>query len=176
MPALFEPRDVLLRDGRTVHLRAIAASDEAELLQAFGRLGPDARYTRFMRPVREANVEALRTAFGKLARCGLGIAATVPADDGIDIVGTAMYLGEPRGASCEFAMSVTDAWTGAGLGRVLLETLVQAAGANGEREMEGFVLAENAAMLRLAARLGFEVKRHPDDFSLRVCRLAIPPS
>ena len=176
MTTPFEPRDVLLRSGRTVHIRQMVPADEAELLQAFDRLGAEARYKRFMRPVREVNVERLQNALGSLAQRGLGIAATVPAEDGIDIVGTAIYIVEPGGQSCEFAMSVVDAWAGAGLGRVLLETLVQAATVNGERVMEGFVLADNAAMLRLAARLGFEVKRHPDDFNLRVCRLPLQPS
>jgi len=50
---------------------------------------------------------------------------------------------------------------------------VEAARANGLEEIEGFVLADNAPMLRLAARLGFQVGRHPDDFGLRVCRLAL---
>jgi len=177
MTADFQPRDVLLRDGRAVRIRAFTAADEAEILQAFDRLGAEARYKRFMRPVREANLDSLHRGFETLARSGLGIAATVPADDGIDFVGTAIYIVAPDGQSCEFAMTVVDAWAGAGLGRVLLETLVEAAAANGERVMEGFVLAENAAMLRLAARLGFEVTRHPDDFGLRVCRrsLQAPP-
>ena len=41
-----------LRDGRVVHLRSIHASDEAEVLQAFDRLSPEARYMRFMRVVK----------------------------------------------------------------------------------------------------------------------------
>ena len=39
--------------------------------------------------------------------------------------------------------------------------------------MEGFVLAENQPMLRLARRLGFSVERDPDDASVRVCRLPL---
>jgi hypothetical protein len=31
-------------------------------------------------------------------------------------------------------------------------------------------------MLRLAERLGFEVKRDPDDFGVRVCRLPLRAS
>ena len=44
---------VTLRDGRVVHIRAIRASDEAEILQAFDRMSADARYMRFMHTVRE---------------------------------------------------------------------------------------------------------------------------
>ena len=72
--------------------------------------------------------------------------------------------------TCEFAISVTDEWTGAGLGRVLMEILIGAARGRGLREMEGFVLAENRGMLALARKLGFTVGRHPDDYTLCLCR------
>ncbi len=49
----FAEFNATLRDGRVVHLRAIRATDEAELLQAFDRLSPDARYMRFMHAIRE---------------------------------------------------------------------------------------------------------------------------
>jgi hypothetical protein len=51
---------VTLRDGRVAHIRAIRASDEAEILQAFDRMSADARYMRFMHTVREPNLERLR--------------------------------------------------------------------------------------------------------------------
>jgi hypothetical protein len=37
--------------------------------------------------------------------------------------------------------------------------------------MEGFVLAVNRPMLRLAARVGFSISRKPDDAAVRICRL-----
>jgi GNAT superfamily N-acetyltransferase len=173
MPPHFEPTDVALRNGRTVRLRAIGPADEEELLQAFDRLGAHARYMRFMHSVREANIPRLRKVLDSFPEKGLAIAATVPAEDGIDIVGAASFMIGPRGDDCEFALSVVDEWAGAGLGRALLSALVEAARRRGLREMTGFVLAQNDAMLRLAARLGFEVKRDPDDFSQCICRLAL---
>jgi len=173
MPTSFEPTDVALRNGRTVRLRAIGPADEEELLQAFDRLGAHARYMRFMHSVREANIPRLRKILDSFPEKGLAVAATVPAEDGIDIVGTATIMIGPRGDDCEFALSVVDEWAGAGLGRALLSALVEAARRRGLREMTGFVLAQNDAMLRLAARLGFEVKRDPDDFSQCICRLAL---
>jgi hypothetical protein len=41
----------------------------------------------------------------------------------------------------------------------------------GLRKMTGIVLAENSPMLLLAGRLGFAVRRDPDDFSQCICRL-----
>jgi acetyltransferase len=169
----FEPREVALRNGRTVRVRAIEPTDEEELLQAFDRLGAHSRYMRFMHSVREVNIPRLRIVLDSFPGKGLGIAATVPADDGIDIVGTATFILGADGTDCEFAVSVVDAWGGAGLGGVLMGALIDAARRRGLREMVGFVLAENRPMLRLAGRLGFVVKRDPDDFSQCICRLAL---
>jgi len=35
------------------------------------------------------------------------------------------------------------------------------------------VLAENASMLGLARRLGFQISRDPDDASIRICTLQL---
>ena len=74
--------DVALRDGRVVHIRAMRPADEAEILQTFERMSPDARYMRFMRLVREPNIERLRTALASFPERGFGIVATVPAATG----------------------------------------------------------------------------------------------
>ena len=54
--------DITLRDGRSVHVRALRSADEAELLQTFERLSDAALYMRFMRVVREPDRERLRAA------------------------------------------------------------------------------------------------------------------
>ena len=171
MPPDFEPIEIALRDGRRVLVRALGRADEEELLQAFDRLGADARYMRFMHAVREANVPRLRQVLDSFPEKGLAIAATVPAADGIDIVGSASFVLGSGGDDCEFAVTVAGGWAGAGLGRALMTALVDAARRRGLKEMVGFVLAENAPMLRLAARLGFAVKRDPDDYSQCICWL-----
>jgi GNAT superfamily N-acetyltransferase len=173
METRFEPTEIALRNGRTVRVRAIEPSDEEELLQAFDRFGAESRYMRFMHSVKEANVARLRAVLDSFPGKGLAIAATVPAEDGIDIVGTASFVIGADGQGCEFAISVTDGWAGAGLGRALLTELIGAARRRGLREMEGFVLAQNTPMLKLAARLGFAVRRDPDDFSQCICRLGL---
>ena len=165
--------DVALRDGRVVHVRAMRQADEAEILQAFDRLSADARYMRFMHAVREPNLERVRKALASFPESGVGIVATVPAGDGIDIVGTAVFVIGSDPATCEFAMTVAANYGGAGLGRTLLTVLVDAARRRGLRAMEGFVLGVNKPMLGLATRVGFSVSRDPDDPAVRICRLRL---
>jgi acetyltransferase len=164
--------DIPLRDGRSVHVRAVEPSDEPELLQAFSRMSEDARYMRFMRVVREPNLERLRKVLASFPEGGIGIVATVPAEDGIDIVGSAIAI-VVDGATCEFAINVASTFGGAGLASALMRVLIDAAAARGLTEMEGFVLAENQPMLRLAKRLGFSVAPDPEDRAVRICRLPL---
>ena len=169
----FTAFDTTLRDGRRVHIRATRPSDEAEFVQAFDRLGADARYMRFMRAVREPNRERLRKVLASFPADGIGIVATLPAADGIDIVGSAVAIFSSDRASCEFAVTVAAAFGGSGLATTLMRTLIDAAKGRGIGEIEGFVLAVNEPMLRLATRLGFSISPDPDDASVRLCRMKL---
>lgn len=165
--------DTTLRDGRVVHIRAMHPSDEAEMLQAFERMGPDARYMRFMRAVREPNLVQVRKVLASFPEGGIGIVATVPAADGIDIAGSAVAIIGNDPAVCEFAITVAAEFGGAGLATTLMTALIAAAKGRGLKQMEGFVLAVNRSMLRLATRLGFDITRDPDDPTLRICRMRL---
>ena len=87
MPAQaeIEPVEITLRDGRSVHLRALQSTDADELMQAFGRLSENTRYLRFMRAVTRLDAGELRRSLAQLLERGLAIVATVPAADGIDV-------------------------------------------------------------------------------------------
>ena len=165
--------DITLRDGRAVHIRAAGPADEAELLQAFERMSHDARYMRFMHVVREPNRERLRKVLASFPEAGIGIVATVPAADGVDIVGSAIAVFDSDRTSCEFAITVASAFGGAGLATALMTALIDEAARRGMKEMEGFVLTQNKPMLRLAKRLGFSVKAEPSDASVRICRMTL---
>jgi acetyltransferase len=168
--------DVILKDGRVVHLRPSGPADEAEFLQAFERMSDDARYMRFMRVVREPDRDRLRAVLASFPEGGVGIVATVPADDGIDIVGSAVAVFAADRVRCEFAITVAAAYAGTGLATALMKALIEESARRGLKEMEGFVLAQNQSMLRLARKLGFHIASEPGDPSVRVCRLALAPS
>lgn len=173
MDATFVAFDTVLRDGRAVHIRAVRPTDEAELLQAFARMSADARYMRFMYTVREPNIDRVRAGLASFPEGGIGLVATVPAVDGIDIVGSAIAVFASDLTKCEFAITVASHFGGAGLATTLMTALIGAAKGRGIGEMEGFVLAVNQPMLRLARRLGFSIASDPQDSSVRHCRLQL---
>jgi acetyltransferase len=71
-------------------------------------------------------------------------------------IGVARYSLQPDGESAEFAVVVSEAWQGCGLGSLLLEAVMDAARQRGVRVLMGEVLPHNSGMLKLAERMGFE--------------------
>ncbi len=150
-----------LADGTNILIRPIRPED-AEMEQEFVRnLSRESRYMRFMQSLRELTPDMLvrftqidydrEVAFLALAR-----------EDGVDKeVGVCRYAINPDRQSCEFALVIADAWQSRGLGGLLMETLIDAARSKGLNAIIGEVLSENAGMLRLMQRLGFE--RHKSD-------------
>ncbi len=187
VPPRYRPRLLTLRDGREVTLRAITEADGAEIVQAFGRMSAQSRYSRFMQHKKSLDLAALERGLRPVPGEGFVFVATVPAEDGIDIVGAARYLragagsgalpGEPAGERCEFAITLVDDWRGSGLAGQLMMCLMRRARCDGYRVMEGLVMASNQPMLSLAHRLGFDAKPVADDQSLmRVVRALAPRS
>jgi acetyltransferase len=114
--AHFAPIDIDLHDGRHVRLREIRPDDRDEVQQAFARLSGESRYMRFMSHVKELPPQVLERTVNPQRARELGLVAEVDASDGIDIVAGARYFVEANGETCEFAVTVADAWQRVGLG------------------------------------------------------------
>lgn len=153
----YHPRRVSLRDGREVTLREIEESDASEIVAAFERLSADSRYSRFMQHKKQLDAGALER--GVHPRPGLDfvLVATIPALDGIDIVGAAQYVRAQADDDrvCEFAVTVAEDWRGNGLATALMSRLLRRARRDGYEAIEGWVLASNAPMLALVRELRF---------------------
>jgi acetyltransferase len=162
-----------MRDAREVTLRAIDAADGPEIAQAFERLSSESRYARFLQHKKQLDPAALSKGVNPRPGQDFAFVATVPAADGIDIVGAAQYVtvDDADATGCEFAITVSENWRGSGLADRLLASLIRRARRDGYRRMEGMVMAGNSTMLGLARRLGFTINAVSDDATvLRVER------
>jgi RimJ/RimL family protein N-acetyltransferase len=170
----YRPRRVRLRDGREVRMRAVVEADAPKIVQAFERLSADSRYSRFMQHKKRLSDVALQRGVHPRPGRDFTFVATIPAGDGIDIVGAAQYVRahEANDKTCEFAITVAEDWRASGLAPALLASLVRRARRDGYETMEGCVIAENTAMLRLAQKLRFRIEPVPGDATvLRVRRV-----
>jgi GNAT superfamily N-acetyltransferase len=158
---------VRLGAGPSVTVRPILQQD-AELQEAFVRdLSAEARYHRFLSPIRELPPGLLE----KLTQVDhvnhLALIATEFADGREVAIGEARYVREGTD-DAEFAIAVADAWQGRGLARLLLHKLEVAAADAGVRRMVGDTLRVNDRMLRFARRAGYAVKPNGPAWLLRL--------
>jgi RimJ/RimL family protein N-acetyltransferase len=175
-PASALPVTVTLRDGRKAKLHETAPEDIPALVEAFHSLCADAVYSRFLGALREpprALVEAILHPADPALEFAL---VAVSADDDAErIVGSARIVGAPGSDTCEFSVAVADDWRGTGLARQLMEILIDAAPGHQFRRMEGYVLAMNTPMRRLAKKLGFSDQKSEDDATVRLVSLNLAP-
>ena len=170
-PEIFE--SWTLPDGSAATLRPIRASD-MELEQAFVRnLSPQSKFKRFMSELRELSPEQLyRFTHPDHSReaAYVVIRSTVAGEEEI---GVARFVADADGETCEFAVTVADAWQGKGVGGHLMRALLRDACARGLKRMEGYVLATNTRMLEFVRKLGFEIDLSVDDPGVRRVRRAL---
>jgi acetyltransferase len=152
--------------GELVTVRAIAPQD-APLMQAFVRgLSREARYNRFMRALGELSPALL----DRLTRIDHvrhhALIATVEHGGNETVIAEARYVADEEPESCEFAIAVTDAWQGKGIGHRLAHLLARDAAACGFRHIVGHTLRDNDRMLHFGRREGFSMHTDHDDASL----------
>jgi acetyltransferase len=164
-----------LPDGRTVTLRPIRPED-AEIEHDFVKgLSAESRYFRFMDTLRELTPKMLVRFTQIDYEREMAFVATVE-EGGREVeIGVVRYVTNPDGETCEFALVVADAWQRHGLGRRLMELLIEVARARNLKAMLGHILAANLGMLRLCANLGFTIAESPDDPTLRRAVLSLTP-
>ncbi len=142
--------------------------EDIDLETEFARkLSKETRYNRFLGGGVGLTPELLE----KFTRIDfsrdMALIATATIEGAETVVGVARYARLADDVTCEFAITVADAWQGRGIGRKLLGMLVDSARGHGIRRIVGDVLATNTPVLRLARSQGFRVDWHPEGAELR---------
>jgi acetyltransferase len=106
-------------------------------------------------------------------RTDMALAATHMVGGKETLIGVARYVREKQGDAAEFAIVLADAWQGRGIGRRLMEKLIEVARGRGVRQLYGEILALNQPMLGLMRRLGFHLERNPDDATVTRATLSL---
>lgn len=170
--------DVQLDDGTWLKLRLIRPADKELLLQGFERLSEQSRYRRFLAPKRTLNVDELRylTEVDGVRHFALGAILHDDKTNKSRGLGIARFvvIGEDAGIA-EAAVAVADEIQGRGLGRILLDRLVEAALERGIHHFRCEVLANNVSMLTLVEKIG-ETRRVDYDGVALTVDVALPPN
>jgi acetyltransferase len=158
-----------LRGGEKLALRPVRPEDAAHEQDFVRKLTSEARYMRFHHGLAELSPQMLV----RFTQIDYDREMAFIALHGDEEVGTSRYVQEADDETCEFALVVSDGWQGHGLGSALMHAIIEHARDRGLVWMRGDVLFENPKMLRLAQRLGFTVRGHEDDPTLRTVWLKL---
>jgi acetyltransferase len=80
-----------------------------------------------------------------------------------ELAGIGRLSCDPDHESAEFGLLVRTDLQGRGIGRALLQRLLDYARADGIGRIEGHVLEENTKMLEMCRQFGFSISRHPQE-------------
>jgi acetyltransferase len=163
------------KDGIDYLIRPIRPSDTQPLKRSYDALSERSKWFRMLHALPHLTEEIARELCspdpdidvclvleGQGALCG-------------EIIGGARVVGIGPGHAAEFAVTLRDEVRGLGLAQQSLEMLIDIAREADCASVWGHIAASNTNMLRLARRLGFEIRRDPDDLTLSLAEISLAP-
>ena len=166
--------EVSLLEGRALLLRPVLPEDEPELQRLFDALSPEEVRLRFFVPqkafshrntARFTQIDYDREMILVLTEPGVAGAAPIH--------GFVQLSADPDNEKGEYAILVARSMTRKGLGRFLMQRIVDYARSRGMSRVFGDVLADNAPMLNLVRSLGFTGRVLPGEAGVVRVELAL---
>jgi len=151
----------VLRDGGSIHIRAIRADDKARLLDHFRHMSQDSIYHRFFGLKHTLSEQDLVRFTEVDFVTHVALVATLRTGGDERFIGVGRYV-TTGPARAEVAFAVLDEHQGRGIGTVLLDHLGRVARVLGITEFQADVLGDNNRMLEVFAKSGLRVKRSSD--------------
>jgi len=155
-PAHWEA-DVLLRDGRTAHLRPILPEDAEGLVEFYTHVSKESKYFRFFAPMPTLSERDVKRFTNVDHHDRVAFVVTVAQK----IIAVSRYdvIEKVSGTSrAEVAFLVQDAHQGRGIAQLLLEHLAQAGRERGVDRFVAEVLPDNRPMIQVFREQGYKVK------------------
>jgi len=164
---------IQLSDGTDIAIRPIRPED-AEMEADFVRnLSTEAKYFRFMNALQELSQEMLVRLTQIDYWNEMALIAVRLDGEAEEQIGVVRYTTNLDQQSCEFALVVSDAWQGHGIGHQLMQKLMEIARDRGLDRMQGQVLSNNARMLNLMRSLNFSIDSDPEEAGIKRVEIAL---
>ncbi|MDE1335380.1 bifunctional acetate--CoA ligase family protein/GNAT family N-acetyltransferase [Vibrio aestuarianus] len=155
--------EVTLRDNSVVMLRPILPEDEPQHAEFIHNVSKEDLYKRFFSDVGEFNHEALANFTQIDYDREMAFVAVDNSDGEAKIIGVSRALINPENTDAEFAILIRSDLKGKGLGKILLQKVIDYCRLKGTVQISGMTMPTNRGMLTLAQKLGFEVDIHFED-------------
>ncbi len=155
-----------LEDGTDVLLRPIRPEDEAIESEFINGLSEETSRYRFFNIVRNLpHLDLVRFCNIDYDR-EMAIVAEITEGGRRHEIGVGRIIAEPDSKRGEFAVVIADRYQGKGLGRKLVDMVIDIASEKHFDSIYGIVLRENQPMLSLCREMGFSL--HPEEDYVRV--------
>jgi GNAT superfamily N-acetyltransferase len=149
-------RDVLLRDGTKLKLRALRQSDRDGLKALFHRCSPESIRYRFLSTIKSLPVELLDRLLNVDGATQVALVVVPQEDSDPRIIAVGRYNAIPeRPQVAEVAFLVEDEFQKRGIGTQLLDTLAVVALDHGITHFSADVLVDNLLMLSVFRKAGY---------------------
>jgi acetyltransferase len=164
-------KHLALKDGTPVFVRPIRPDDEHLYERFFANVTNDDLRLRFFAAIKTLDhVRLARFTQIDYARAMAFIAIDERTGD---LLGVARIHADANYDTAEYAILIRSDFKARGLGRLLMQTMLDYARAEGLRTVHGQVLAENTAMLQMCKELGFHVSPDTRDPATYIVRLTL---
>jgi acetyltransferase len=164
-------------NGRALSIRPIRPEDETALGDLLNALAPEDARMRFFNTMRNLP----RSQLARFTQIDydreMALVAIERCSDGVErSLGEVRVVADPDSVFADFAIVVRSDLKGQGLGRLLLQSIIDYARSRGIGELRGETLSGNARMQQLAKDLGFQLKTGIESGSVDLClTLREPP-
>lgn len=159
-------KKVVLRNGTKVLLRPIRPEDEAMEIKLVESASKESLYFRFFGYLSELSHQMLARFTHIDYDREMAIVAEIERKGVKELIGVVRIVGDGWRETAEYAILVTDAWQGQGLGGILTDDILEIAREQGYRLVYGSFLKLNGEMRRLFQRKGFVIRTTEEDFDV----------
>ena len=162
----------VLKDNSTVVIRPIKPEDEPLMVKFHSTLSENTVRFRYFHPIklgeRVSHQRLARICFNDYDReMALIVDYLNPKTKEHEILGVGRLTKQLGINEAEFAIVISDAWQGKGIGTKLLELLVQIGRDEKVEAITAEMLGENIEMQRVSAKVGFKLERSIEDDTVR---------
>ncbi|MBN3065995.1 bifunctional acetate--CoA ligase family protein/GNAT family N-acetyltransferase [Pectobacterium aquaticum] len=148
---------VTLKNGDSCLFRPILPEDEPLLSSFIARVTKEDLYYRYFSEINEFTHEDLANMTQIDYDREMAFVAVRQLGEESEIIGVTRAISDPDNTDAEFAVLVRSDLKGLGLGRRLLEKLIDYAKAHGLSRLTGITMPHNQGMIQLSKKLGFHI-------------------
>ncbi|MBN3102169.1 bifunctional acetate--CoA ligase family protein/GNAT family N-acetyltransferase [Pectobacterium brasiliense] len=148
---------VTLKNGDSCLFRPILPEDEPLLSSFIARVTKEDLYYRYFSEINEFTHEDLANMTQIDYDREMAFVAVRQLGEETEIIGVTRAISDPDNTDAEFAVLVRSDLKGLGLGRRLLEKLIDYAKAHGLSRLTGITMPHNQGMIQLSKKLGFHI-------------------